>query len=129
MSSDSFAPGPGAGFRQRDHGAAPATFVLEYDIGSEHLPQLTGKLTGYGRLAQAMAEKSHVCPVLLPASTHAAADEAASQHVHVWLTGEPGQAGRSPGRDFRRRFRLSGMSVSGAKIGRWVTGVGVRWLR
>jgi len=42
-----------------------ATFMLEYDTGSEHLPQLTGKLPGYGRLAQAMAEAGHVCPLLL----------------------------------------------------------------
>jgi hypothetical protein len=39
--------------------------MLEYDTGSEHLPQLTGKLTAYGRLAQAMAGADHVCPLLL----------------------------------------------------------------
>lgn len=47
-----------------EHGQQ-ATFLLEYDTGSEHLPQLTGKLTAYGRLAQAMAETGHVCPLLL----------------------------------------------------------------
>jgi hypothetical protein len=33
-----------------DHGQQ-ATFMLEYDSGSEHLPQLAGKLTAYGHLA------------------------------------------------------------------------------
>jgi len=41
------------------------TFLLEYDNGSEHLPQLTGKLGGYGGLAKAMATSGHVCPLLL----------------------------------------------------------------
>ena len=41
------------------------TFLLEYDNGSEHLPQLAGKLGGYGGLAKAMATLGHVCPLLL----------------------------------------------------------------
>ncbi|MGB6453974.1 MAG: replication-relaxation family protein, partial [Streptosporangiaceae bacterium] len=41
------------------------TFLLEYDTGSEHLPQLAGKLAGYGRLASAMADVNHTCPLLL----------------------------------------------------------------
>lgn len=41
------------------------TFLLEYDNGSEHLPQLTAKLGGYGGLAKAMATLGHVCPLLL----------------------------------------------------------------
>lgn len=40
-------------------------FMLEYDTGSEHLPQLTAKLPGYGRLAQSMASLDHTCPLLL----------------------------------------------------------------
>lgn len=41
------------------------TFLLEYDTGSEHLPQLTSKLPGYGQLAQALADADEVCPLLL----------------------------------------------------------------
>jgi Replication-relaxation len=40
-------------------------FMLEYDTGSEHLPQLTAKLPAYGRLAQSMASTSRACPLLL----------------------------------------------------------------
>jgi Replication-relaxation len=40
-------------------------FLLEYDSGSEHLPQLTAKLGGYGSLAKAMADLDHACPLLL----------------------------------------------------------------
>lgn len=40
-------------------------FLLEYDNGSEHLPQLAAKLGGYGSLAKAMADLDHVCPLLL----------------------------------------------------------------
>lgn len=47
-----------------EHGEQ-VTFMLEYDTGSEHLPQLAGKLAGYGRLAQAMADVDHACPLLL----------------------------------------------------------------
>jgi Replication-relaxation len=47
-----------------EHGQQ-VTFLLEYDTGSEHLAQLTGKLAGYGRLAAAMAEVDHACPLLL----------------------------------------------------------------
>jgi hypothetical protein len=35
--------------------------MLEYDTGSEYLPQLAG----YGRFAQAMADVDHLCPLLL----------------------------------------------------------------
>jgi hypothetical protein len=41
------------------------TFLLEYDNGSEHLPQLTAKLGGYSGLAKALATLGHVCPLLL----------------------------------------------------------------
>jgi Replication-relaxation len=47
-----------------EHGLQ-ATFMLEYDTGSEHLPQLTAKLPGYTRLAKAMADLDHICPLLL----------------------------------------------------------------
>jgi Replication-relaxation len=47
---------------ERDH---ETVFMLEYDTSSEHLPQLTAKLPGYGRLAQAMASLDHTCPLLL----------------------------------------------------------------
>ena len=47
-----------------EHGQQ-VTFMLEYDTGSEHLPQLGGKLAGYSRLAQAMADVDHLCPVQL----------------------------------------------------------------
>ena len=47
-----------------EHGQQ-VTFLLEYDTGSEHLAQLAGKLPGYGRLAAAMAEVDHACPLLL----------------------------------------------------------------
>jgi Replication-relaxation len=47
-----------------EHGLQ-ATFALEYDTGSEHLPQLTAKLPGYGRLAKAMADLDQACPLLL----------------------------------------------------------------
>jgi hypothetical protein len=47
-----------------EHGLQ-ATFALEYDTGSEHLPQLTAKLPGYGRLAKAMADMDQACPLLL----------------------------------------------------------------
>jgi Replication-relaxation len=47
-----------------EHGQQ-VTFMLEYDTGSEHLPQLAGKLVGYGRLVRAMADVDHVCPLLL----------------------------------------------------------------
>ncbi|MBO0814762.1 MAG: hypothetical protein J2P30_06380 [Actinobacteria bacterium] len=46
-------------------GPQQVTFLLEYDTGSEHLPQLAGKLAGYDRLAAAMADVDHACPVLL----------------------------------------------------------------
>jgi hypothetical protein len=47
-----------------EHGPE-TTFVLEHDTGSEHLPQLTAKLPGYARLAKAMADLGHLCPLLL----------------------------------------------------------------
>jgi len=47
-----------------EHGRE-ATFLLEYDTGSEHLPQLTAKLTGYGNVAKAMADLDNICPLLL----------------------------------------------------------------
>jgi hypothetical protein len=100
-----------------EHGQQ-VTFLLEYDTGSEHLAQLTGKLTGYGRLAAAMAEVDHACPLLLfcfpgpgreQAARHALAgcsDSAAlriastaidPQHASpagpVWLPLLPGRAG------------------------------------
>jgi hypothetical protein len=39
-------------------------FALEYDTGSEHLPQLAAKLAGYGELA-AMVHATAVMPALL----------------------------------------------------------------
>jgi hypothetical protein len=100
-----------------EHGQQ-VTFMLEYDTGSEHLPQLAGKLPGYGRLAWAMADVDRACPLLLfcfpgPRREQAArralasADEAAvlriattaldPQHASpagpVWLPLPPGRAG------------------------------------
>jgi len=47
-----------------EHGSE-VTFVLEYDTGSEHLPQLADKLPGYGQLAKALADADGACPLLL----------------------------------------------------------------
>jgi Replication-relaxation len=47
-----------------DHGRV-VTFVLEYDTGMEHLPQLTAKLPGYGQLAKTLADADRTCPLLL----------------------------------------------------------------
>jgi hypothetical protein len=41
------------------------TFLLEHDTGTEHLPQLTAKLTGYANLAKAMADLDNICPLLV----------------------------------------------------------------
>jgi len=40
-------------------------FMLEHDTGSEHLPQLTGKLPSYRHLAEKMAGLGNLCPLLL----------------------------------------------------------------
>ncbi|HXW88601.1 MAG TPA: replication-relaxation family protein [Streptosporangiaceae bacterium] len=94
------------------------TFMLEYDTGSEHLPQLAGTLAGYSRLARAMADVDQPCPLLLfcflgprreqaarqalAAATEAAAlriataalnPEHASPAGPVWLPLLPGWAG------------------------------------
>jgi Replication-relaxation len=42
-----------------------ARFVLEYDTGSEHLPQLAAKLPRYGRLTEKMAQFDRTCPLML----------------------------------------------------------------
>jgi len=47
-----------------EHGSE-VTFMLEYDTGSEHLPQLTGKLPGYGQFAKTLADADLTCPPLL----------------------------------------------------------------
>jgi len=92
--------------------------MLEYDTGSEHLPQLAGTLAGYSRLARAMADVDQPCPLLLfcflgprreqaarqalAAATEAAAlriataalnPEHASPAGPVWLPLLPGWAG------------------------------------
>lgn len=41
------------------------TFLFEYDTGSEHLPQLTAKLPGYGNLAEAFNGAGLTLPLLL----------------------------------------------------------------
>jgi hypothetical protein len=41
------------------------SFLLEYDIGTEHLGVLAGKLDGYRVLAAALAWHGESCPVLL----------------------------------------------------------------
>jgi Replication-relaxation len=46
-------------------GQCEVTFMLEHDTGSEHLPQLAGKLPGYRGLAQAMADAGRICALLL----------------------------------------------------------------
>jgi site-specific DNA recombinase len=79
--------------------------MLEYDTGSEHLPQLAGKLAGYGRLASAMADVNHTCPLLLfcfpsPRREHAArralvpAEEAAA--LPIATTGADPERAASP---------------------------------
>ncbi len=40
-------------------------FLLEYDTGTEHLPQLSAKLPAYATLAQTMARLGGACPPLL----------------------------------------------------------------
>jgi hypothetical protein len=40
-------------------------FMLEYDTGTEHLPQLTAKLPGYTTLAHKTADAGNLCPLLL----------------------------------------------------------------
>jgi hypothetical protein len=85
-----------------EHGRE-VTFMLEYDTGSEHLPQLAGKLPGYGRLAQAMADVGHACPLLLfsfpgprreQAARHAlaSAEEAAALRIATTTTLDPQHA-------------------------------------
>ncbi|MGO8956304.1 MAG: replication-relaxation family protein [Streptosporangiaceae bacterium] len=46
-------------------GVCEVTFTLEYDTGSEHLPQLVGKLGGYGPAAESMASAGQAGPLLL----------------------------------------------------------------
>lgn len=62
-----------------EHGQQ-ATFMLEYDTGSEHLPQFAGKLTAYGHL-QLRAHQ--------PRWTRLAPSEADGRH------GRPGDAVRA----------------------------------
>jgi Replication-relaxation len=53
----------GAGTWAEDGRAA--SFLLEYDTGTEHLPVLAGKLDGYQVLAAGRAWRGQICPVLL----------------------------------------------------------------
>jgi hypothetical protein len=46
-------------------GGQETTFLLEYDTGSEHLTQLTGKLRDYANAAKCMADHDATCPPLL----------------------------------------------------------------
>jgi len=41
------------------------TFLLEFDTGSENLAQVAGKLEGYGRMAEGLADAELACPPLL----------------------------------------------------------------
>lgn len=45
--------------------AGEVRFLLEYDTGSEHLPQLTAKLPADATLAEKMAAFGNACPPLL----------------------------------------------------------------
>jgi hypothetical protein len=53
----------GAGTWAEDSRAV--SFWLEYDMGTEHLPVLAGKLDGYAVLAAGLAWQEQPCPVLL----------------------------------------------------------------
>ena len=78
-----------------EHGQQ-VTFMLEYDTGSEHLPQLAGKLAGYSRLARAMADVEQLCPALLfcfagprreQAARHALASAGEATALRIATTG------------------------------------------
>jgi hypothetical protein len=46
-------------------GGRATSFMLEYDTGSEHLVQLTGKLDGYAKLAEVLLRYDQQLPLLL----------------------------------------------------------------